>query len=1662
MWSYNFILSKKVYAVICYYAMLQLHVAAQITPNFTVDNSSGCSPLKVNFTNTTIGQSANATWLWDFGNGNTSTLKNPGAVFIEPKVFSVSLTVTEGAVKSSITLPISVYKKPVVDFSFFPLLGCSPLTISFIANALAGDGSVSNYSWNFGDGTPNVVTNKDTISHSYNDGILPAISLTVTNTFGCASTLTKINRLTLFQKVTASFTASTLAVCSTTDSIQFTNTSTGGGQLSYQWDFGDGSPPATVRSPSHRYANSGFYTPSLTVNSNDGCSATIQGSPINIGKVIVDFALPTLACTNKFIQFTNTSTKPYTKAEWLLDGLPAIGSRSLPDKFDTTLTEPTTHSIKLIVYYGNCTVEAVKTFTVFPSPGLTNFIAERKDSCVFPTTYNFRDTSSESTSWLWQGLRNMDTYGTTPNVAHSYTSGVEEIVTLLAGNVFGCTTLSSKYIYFGKKNLRVIATTPGPYYGCKGFRVGFGANFDSSIRSFNWDFGDGSPLSTDSTPVHQFNVPGNYIVLLIVVTVEGCTEFFTFNQTIVVVEPTNFDFAITSANPVCGNSATTFEALPDLTSGWKYRWFFNDTLLASGFEPSVTVKFRYDTLYTATLIADNNGCSDTVTKTNFVRVLPPFAKIGNSFNTCDEDRSVIRFTEKSIGAQRWSWNFSDGNFENYNSFRDTVRHSFSATSPYEIVLRATNGSCTTSDTLQVFVLLKQAPVLSSTQTSVCTNDIINFQLSNYEPNYENFSRPYAGFYIFNKQYEDLTTCNAELSIFTEFRTWQGQVSGTMKNFDTSKNQLRLITLSTYFNCPDTSNFIPMKVLGPIANFKIENHSGCYNDPLVFTDSSSGSRNVAIVRWEWNFGDGTTKVDTSGGTISHQYKAPGSYLVVLQVTDANGCTSSSRRDTNVVNITGPKADFAATNYTVLVNESVKFYNTSSFIITDTLTGVTPFKWILNDGSFSVLDSFALTFSLPGRYTFSIVTFNPSTGCHDTATKVITVRLANKTFSHSLAYSGANFCVPVTAGFSSIANNVLTVSWNFGDGTIVTNQPNASHIYKEPGIYKVQCFTTFVNSQIDTTEEFVEIKGSIVKLLSNKLFGCNSMDVVFTALNGNAAELNWDFGDGKLFSTTDTVITHSYNKPGIYSPVVISNNTFGCTSSAELIQKLVVDTLNSSFTITSPVLCDSGSNRFISQAISLVNTQIQSPLQYSWIVNEANFTDTTYLQDANYFFSRQGQHRVILNVTTAFGCQQTISKTVEVRQGVQAIIAGPTQLCVGDNAIFSATATSVNPQLQWQWNFSNNSSSALQNPPTQFYNSIGTGQTKLIATDGFCADTVLQPLRVYPLPVISFNPAMPQFCKQDSITIQATGGSTYLWNSAQPIISLNGTAIIAKPLISSYYAVNTIDANGCSNKDSVLVRVIAPFSLVYTSAPFICEGNTLQINVSGAKKYTWINNINGLSNTAISNPFVTPVINSVYTVVGFDEFNCFSDTANISVRVSNLPVVNAGADQLIPGGSSIQLNPAVTGATSYLWSPASYLSCTQCLAPKSTPITDVTYTLSAFNADGCKASDEVAIKLICNRNIVYIPKAFSPNGDGVNDYFLPVANGVKSWPAIIIYDRWGKIVFEKRNVIASDRTNQWDGNNKKGIPMAAGAFIYFITAACDGGALFQYTGTVLLIR
>jgi len=313
----------------------------------------------------------------------------------------------------------------------------------------------------------------------------------------------------------------------------------------------------------------------------------------------------------------------------------------------------------------------------------------------------------------------------------------------------------------------------------------------------------------------------------------------------------------------------------------------------------------------------------------------------------------------------------------------------------------------------------------------------------------------------------------------------------------------------------------------------------------------------------------------------------------------------------------------------------------------------------------------------------------------------------------------------------------------------------------------------------------------------------------------------------------------------------------------------------------------------------------------------------------------------------------------------------------------------------------------------------------------------------------------------LTLHASGGAIYNW---QPTTGLDNNTIadpVASPATTTTYVLEARSDFGCMAKDSVKLVVAPPMSLSVNPGIVICSGNSVQLIAEGAATYQWIGNTPGLNNATIANPVATPTSTITYYVEGRDSYQCFIDTASVTVTVNPLPTVQAGADVVVTGGSPYQLQPVYSNdVVGYSWLPANDLSCSDCPSPLTTPTADRDYIITVKNAFQCAASDTIKVVTECGESHIYIPNAFTPNGDALNNTFTIRGSGVKQVTSFAIFNRWGELVFEKKNFLPGDAGAAWNGKFR-GMNVPAGSYVYLAAFQCASGQVFSKKGTVTVI-
>lgn len=300
---------------------------------------------------------------------------------------------------------------------------------------------------------------------------------------------------------------------------------------------------------------------------------------------------------------------------------------------------------------------------------------------------------------------------------------------------------------------------------------------------------------------------------------------------------------------------------------------------------------------------------------------------------------------------------------------------------------------------------------------------------------------------------------------------------------------------------------------------------------------------------------------------------------------------------------------------------------------------------------------------------------------------------------------------------------------------------------------------------------------------------------------------------------------------------------------------------------------------------------------------------------------------------------------------------------------------------------------------------------------------------------------------ALKIEWTGPNGYLSTNEKSIVpGIKNSDTGIYRLKQSFYF-------GCTSIDTFRLKVFPSTTISTQPLYSICEGTTIHLSASGTGTFKWTPSI-GLSGDNIPDPVVTPHDSIMYKVVVTNTFGC-KDSADVTINLYRNPVANAGPDKNIVAGDTVLLNASIKGtATTGFWSPATFITDQQMVATKVFPPVNTKYTLSATSAVGCGTSTSSVVVNVYKD--IYIPSAFTPNGDGINDRFKIFAADGYKLIKFLVYNRLGQVVFT-----AKETSDGWDGkmNNQQ---QAMGTYVYYLEIDTPRNKKIIKKGTIILVR
>ncbi|HZH64927.1 MAG TPA: PKD domain-containing protein, partial [Flavisolibacter sp.] len=863
---------------------------------------------------------------------------------------------------------------------------------------------------------------------------------------------------------------------------------------------------------------------------------------------------------------------------------------------------------------------------------------------------------------------------------------------------------------------------------------------------------------------------------------------------------------------------------------------------------------------------------------------------------------------------------------------------------------------------------------------------------------------------------------------------------------TAGNYTVRLIITDLLNCKDTAS-LPVKVYGPVADFSVPATISCLaNNLITFTNLSTPDASHPIVKWKWNYGDGT--LDSSGlPPYRHTYTSVGNYTVSLVIKDNYGCADTATKPAAIL-ISQPKANFFSVDTITCTGKPIRFTNTSN-------GNSLQYVWSFGDASSSADVNPTHNYGSIGTYDIKLVATDQY-GCKDSLLKPHYINISYPKAAFTVSDS-VSTCPPMLVNFFHTSSHYTTLTWNFGDGTSsILDSP--SHFYTAPGIYNATLTVRGPGGCTDVATKRIEIKGPSGRFNYTPIAGCKPLTVDFVATSKNNATYTWDFADGNISVTADSVISHTYTYAGEFIPKLILTDAGGCSIPITGTDVIKVTGVTAGFTMGAATFCNNGTVQFTNTTVS--NDFIAG---YQWSFGDGT---TSTDQHPSHHYAAPGVYTVALKVTSQYGCRDSLTLIDSVKVYASPVIAisneasGCTPVAVSFKGLVSSGDAS---KLVWQWNFGNGQTGSLQNPAMQVYTTANAYTVAATVKDNHgCTANAATVINAYPIPVTNAG-ADVFICRGSFTQLTASGAETYNWNANASLSCISCTTPLAAPTDSTKYYVTGTTRFGCSSTDSVVVRVHQPFTLQVGPGDTVCSGSTVRLQASGTDKYSWIPSI-AVADATAGSTTANPTITTLYKVVARDNFDCFADTGYVAIKVWPYPTVDAGPDKRVNIGSTFPLQPTYSAdIIDYEWTnPLQTLSCVTCPSPTvQTKGAQNTYAVKVKNAGGCVSEDEITVYAICNGANLFIPNTFSPNTDGKNDKFYPRGSGLSQIKSLRIYNRWGEVVFIKSNFNANNAEAGWDGTYK-GKSLPPDVYVYTCEVVCMNNEVLIYNGNVTLLK
>jgi len=1659
--------------------LVSSNATSQVTANFTTINSTeGCGSLIVDFKDLSLGNPTS--WLWDLGNGNTSTLKDPTAIYNNPGVYDISLTVSDmlGGHTKIVTSFIQVYEKPIAELQLSSQFsGCAPFDVSF-EDVSVTNSSIVSWQWDFGDGGSSNVQNP---SYTYSSDGEYAVSLSVLDVNGCQSLVTYSNMIDVNKVPVADFSADITFSCDSLELVSFSNNSADAS--SFLWDFGDGVTSLAVN-PSHIFS-SGIY--SVTLYADEGnCKDTLVMLDLIevVGPLLPEFIVDTNSgCEGVSIDFFDITSNSPNVFLWDFGDGGASVMQNPTHVFDSagifgvTLTASISGQCVSSVYFPSM-------IEVFSKP-VISFYADTTLGCFIPFDVEFFDNTIGAAAWNWDfGDGN---YSNLQNPSNIYSNSGVFDVSLIVVNDFSCSSSVTLSSYIKADKSPIADFSASTVVSCVGEDINFSDLSSGMPNNWVWDFGDGS-FSNIQHPIYQYSVTGIYDVSLVSGT-NSCKDTLVIADFMKIIEPS----AVFEEIYNCDSPLTVkFENLS--IGADSVFWDFGDGNTSTLLSPVHT--FSNLGSYTVSLFVNNNltGCSHIIS--NNIELTKPIAQFDYLINSSNSYEDSVGCVPKTVYLENMSQDYawfkvlwSDG----YVGYGPT-RH-FVSPGVFDVSMIVTDlHGCKDTATIEDMYSMHDV--------------ILDFGISNFH-----------GCDSLSVEFENLSN-HPSSSVIWDFGDGGSSFINNPQYIYVNEGVYDVTLYSeSVYGCKDTLNYSGfINFQHPESNFISDIQDVCIGDEIQFNNLS----NNLLVDCIWDFGDGTI---SNSFNASHAYSSNGLYDISLLVLDTFGCSDYIVIN-NYIQVLSPTANFSAINLSSSCPPVISdFTNLSS-------SDVNLFKWNFGDGSTSFVEHPSHLFSNPGLFDVSLVVEN-TFGCKDSLTQYDYINMLGVMPSGQFMVSDTFICKDEAVLFIPFVANADSYTWDLGNG-VVSNDSLASVSYSDTGLFipslivenSSGCQLDIISNDTIRVNEVVVDAGLSVNICEGETVQLNAV--------GNGLFFDWSTSNGLSFfnvcnplaspiistqyyvshtdgfcTAIDSVFVHVYNDiPSAnftvdnhcegdltsfvgYSGLSSTNNSYiwsfgeqGDSVNAVLsvgtnYVSLVVENIDNSCRDTSEqnvVIFPNPDSDFLfsdrgfclGKLVDFFYSDSAGVISFSWDFGDGIGESSD--QSPSYVYENPGLFSVSLDVTSDLGCSTKTFKDIVIYD-IPVVDFLVENYCEGQGNIFTDLSLVDGGSISSRRYIFNDDIISTDSIAAHIFTGYGLFDIELtaISADG-CVNSIVKKTEVFPNPIVDF--VSSQFCEGDKTIFKnlsfVPDEEIFLsnWNFDSEGVSSDreGSHVFSSHGFFNV-SLEVFSDQGCEvtvNKDIRIYKLPEPNFRVVSD---VCLGDVVEFSFESAiddvNVIDWNYNFGDGNLSEDQNPIhfyeSVGIFDMSLEVVSVD--GCINDTLILgAIEVHSLPIANFDVSNLFVSeiSSSISFYNYSQGAESFMWDfDNGDYSYEENPSYRFEDVKTYNVSLKATSPSGCYSEVTKTVE-VQPEYTFFIPDAFSPDGDGVNDVFKPKGNRIYSFE-MQVFDRWGGLVFSSESIDLG-----WDGTDVRGDELNNGVYLYRVVIYDVNNKLWVYNGELSLVR